>query len=128
MINKTYLKGLIDKFYQSSLITKITSIIKYSSYFYGIYKGIRIFFHLMKIISFLMAGSFVAALYALIDFKAEFTDLLVYLIQLKDYILTFIIKVYSTLISNTDTATVDKPDPNTVVKKKTLIKEMAVSR
>lgn len=75
-----------------------------------------------------MTGSFVAALYALIDFKAEFTELWFYLNLKKDYIINSLIKVYSILITNTDTGNIDKPDPNRLPKKKTILEEMIGSR
>ncbi len=74
-IKNKKLLDLITLIKDSKLFSPILALLKYSTYFYGIFKGFKILFILIRFISALMTGSLLVAFYSLLDLKAEFTDL-----------------------------------------------------
>lgn len=76
-----------------------------------------------------MSGSFIAAFMVLYDFKADFLELWDVIINIKDYILKLIIKIYSSLISSNVSEPSNSNSPNKEIpKRKSLLEQMVGSR
>jgi hypothetical protein len=90
------------KKYLKLFTSKFPFILKCISYFYVFNKALKFIIMLFRFISYLFTGSFIAAFMVLYDFTAEINDFWIWLISIKDYLLSFIIDIYSRLISPKD--------------------------